>query len=292
MRVVMRTIAEGIQNRLGRRSKPLAAVLAMVLLPAVWLLYRLALPDDLGLLFFAFPVLLAASYVGVWMGIAMALAAGAAWALPGLFAGRTLAKPEAVAANVVAGTGLLVLIACLEAARRRAVERQRTLSRTDPLTGAENSRSFLERTEKEIQRIERHDRPLSLVYVDVDDFKRANDVCGHSVGDGLLCAVAGVLLAGTRTTDVVARMGGDEFALLLPETGQVEAQRVLDRIRKDLDFIVQKGGWPIGFSMGCVTCAVPPDSAEGLLHHADQTMYAAKKQGKNRTVFAVHPESP
>jgi diguanylate cyclase (GGDEF)-like protein len=292
MRVVMRTIAEGIQNRLGRRSRPLAAVLTIVLLPAVWLLCRLALPADLGLLLFALPVLLAASYVNMWMGILTALAAGTVWSLPALFTGRMLDGPFAVVVNYVAGTGLLVLVACLESARRRAVERQQMLSRTDSLTGAENSRSFLERTEEEIQRIGRHERPLSMVYVDVDDFKRANDVYGHSVGDGLLCAVAGVLLAGTRATDVVARMGGDEFALLLPETGQAEAQRVLDRIRKDLDFIVRKGGWPIGFSMGCVTCAVPPDSAEGLLHQADQTMYAAKKQGKNRTVFAVHPESP
>jgi len=254
-------------------------------LALLWLLDHLAGAGGALLIFSAVPVMVGAMYGGLYPGLLLALAASGAWLLT-----DWLADPSSTGGHFLldfgSRTAAFLLLATLESARERALRKEWGRSHTDPLTGADNGRAFREKAWSEIARMKRHGKPLTVAYLDLDNFKASNDRYGHSAGDGLLVAVAAVLRATTRSTDTVARIGGDEFAVLLPESGRHEAEGTLSRVREELDHIVEKGNWPTGFSIGAVTFTTPPPSVDALLHEADQVMYTAKTAGKGRTHFA------
>jgi diguanylate cyclase (GGDEF)-like protein len=162
-------------------------------------------------------------------------------------------------------------------------ERERRLSRIDPLTRIENRRAFFESAARFKNLSDRRHVPLSMAYIDLDGFKQLNDRLGHSAGDKVLAVTAAEIRKALRPTDVVARIGGDEFAVLLPATGHEAAAHILDRVRLELDRATQEKSWPVTFSIGIVSFSPPLGSVPQMIRAADETMYAAKKGGKNRT---------
>jgi diguanylate cyclase (GGDEF)-like protein len=182
----------------------------------------------------------------------------------------------------------LSLALALDALRQRLGVEQR-LARTDSLTGVANRRAFLEASRLEIERLRRHGRPLTVVYLDCDAFKSVNDRFGHQSGDALLVAVSSDLRRAVRAVDTVARLGGDEFGVLLPETDGPAAQGLVDRLRATIDATLQKGGWPVTFSVGVVTFAAAPASEDEMVRQADQRMYEAKRSGRGQVRFEVVP---
>ena len=165
---------------------------------------------------------------------------------------------------------------------REALRRERFLARTDLLTGAANGRTFYEATFRELERSARTLRPLTVAYFDLDNFKAVNDRLGHSAGDEVLRRVAAVIQRNTRANDVLARVGGDEFALLLPETDEVGATAALLRLREGLRKETINDGWKVTFSIGAATFIEPPPDVDTVVHRVDALMYAAKRGGKNR----------
>lgn len=154
------------------------------------------------------------------------------------------------------------------------------LATTDPLTGLRNRRAFDSHMAQELAVVKRRGTPLSLLMLDVDHFKRVNDTLGHDGGDRVLQAIAGHMKACARTVDVVARVGGEEFAVILPSTGQAGALEVGERIRK----MVENGPWPempVTISVGTATL-VEGEDAERIYGRADSALYAAKQAGRNR----------
>lgn len=154
------------------------------------------------------------------------------------------------------------------------------LATTDPLTGLRNRRAFDSHLAQELAIVQRRGTPLSLLMLDVDHFKRVNDTIGHDGGDRVLQAIAGHLKACARTVDVVARVGGEEFAVILPSTTDAGAVEVGERMRK----MVEAGPWPempVTISVGTATLAVGED-AERIYGRADAALYAAKQAGRNR----------
>src|SRR5205085_680354 len=133
----------------------------------------------------------------------------------------------------------------------------------------------------ERSRTVRYGRPLTLTYLDLDAFKQVNDTLGHAVGDELLKTVANTLRSSVRASDIVARVGGDEFALLLPESGVGTAEVVLRKLQSRLLHAMQEKQWPVTFSMGAITFLQIPHSCDDMLHSADQLMYEVKSHGKN-----------
>jgi diguanylate cyclase (GGDEF)-like protein len=163
------------------------------------------------------------------------------------------------------------------------------LAVTDGLTGLYNHRRFQEALHAELLRCERHKRPLAVLMIDVDFFKRVNDTKGHPVGDVLLRRLGEVLSQDLRQTDLVARYGGEEFAVLLPETTKTEAFQVAERMREAVEQglnTTMQWGQKITVSLGVATFPEDAKTAELLLEAADQALYTAKRQGRNRVVGA------
>jgi diguanylate cyclase (GGDEF)-like protein len=167
----------------------------------------------------------------------------------------------------------------------RQADRLLEKARTDPLTGLFNARVFHERLEEEVARARRYGRPLCLLMIDVDGLKAVNDRGGHRAGDAALVRVAEALRGAARRTDVAARWGGDEFALLAPDTMADAAMTVGERIRSLVDD--GRAGDPITVSVGVAALAEEDDAAgDGFRGRADLALYAAKREGRNRVVKA------
>lgn len=171
---------------------------------------------------------------------------------------------------------------------RRSLELEARLARLDFLTGVSNSRLFYEQANAEILRTRRYGRPLSIVYIDLDDFKLINDRFGHVKGDAILRRVADTLRKTIRETDLVARLGGEEFAALLPETGSKESELVARKLQSSLLAAMRDEDCPVTASIGAVTFLKPPESVDQMVREADHMMYSVKRNGKNEVRHAVY----
>lgn len=225
----------------------------------------------------AFPLSCRGRDVGALLALDRASSVRAPHLSPGMLrAVRILLEPVAVALD--------------NALQLKRVE---ALSVTDDLTQLYNSRYLNAVLRRETKRASRNGRPLSLLFIDLDGFKGVNDAHGHVCGSRALVEAAAVIRGSARETDVVSRFGGDEFALVLPDTGREGAFAVGERIRERIAAHVFLDGEGFGTRLTCsVGVATLPDSAEsadGLIHAADQAMYAVKAAGKNGIQAAVAP---
>ena len=161
----------------------------------------------------------------------------------------------------------------------------RRASLTDELTGLYNRRYFRETLERAIRQAEESNRPLSMLMIDVDDFKRFNDSHGHQAGDEVLTRLAGLMRTSARESDAPVRYGGEEFVLLLPGTALDDAVGVAERLRAELEAQLFEVGTVEGartsISVG-VAQLVPGESGTRLIQRADAALYHAKQDGKNR----------
>ncbi len=162
-------------------------------------------------------------------------------------------------------------------------EHERHLSRIDPLTRIANRRALWEAASVARSVSNRRESPLSISYIDLDGFKQLNDKLGHAIGDRVLVATAEAIVQAVRPSDVVARIGGDEFAVLLPETNGPDAAGILRRVRFELDRVMKQNRWPVTVSIGIASFAPPLGFVPEMIQAADHAMYLAKKHGKNRT---------
>lgn len=159
------------------------------------------------------------------------------------------------------------------------------LATTDSLTGLRNRRAFDHSLALELAIVERHHSPLSLLMLDVDHFKRINDRLGHDAGDQVLQMIGQVLSAGARVIDIVARVGGEEFAVLLPNTGAQGALEVAERMRLAVVQAPPGAHGGVTISIGVVTLQ-DGETASSLYARADAALYAAKEAGRNRVAQA------
>ena len=165
----------------------------------------------------------------------------------------------------------------------RLYEDARSLADRDPLTGFYNHRFLHERLGEEVVRTQRARRPLSVLMLDLDDFKLVNDTFGHLFGDRVLTWTAELIRSTLRGSDIPARYGGDEFAIILPETDGTEARRAAERILeafRDHAFVgEQRGPVPIGASIGVATFPAEGRTATELIAAADAALYRVKRDG-------------
>jgi len=162
------------------------------------------------------------------------------------------------------------------------LQMERNFARTDFLTGTANRRAFFEIAGIEVNRASRYNHPLSVIYIDLDELKEVNDRYGHRAGDALLRLVGRTISRSLRTSDLVARVGGDEFCVLLPESGEKAAKKAANRIFERLNVKMVDENYPTTFSFGVVSYINGyPKSVEEMIQEADTVMYEVKKTGKN-----------
>ena len=159
------------------------------------------------------------------------------------------------------------------------------LARTDELTQINNRRGFKEEAELLFSLADRQKQPITCAFIDVDDFKAINDVLGHTEGDEVLKVVGGELNDLTRSTDVVGRIGGDEFGFVLLGTESAGAKLVTERLHQRLLGKMLDHGWKTGISMGVVSFSGSIPDFKHAMAYADRLMYQAKKAGKCKLIF-------
>ena len=173
-----------------------------------------------------------------------------------------------------------------EAERKKFIEKLERLSRSDDLTGLLNKRALMERLEYEVDRSRRYLAPLSVIICDLDNFKLVNDTLGHEAGDRVLQIVAKTLAGALRKSDIIGRIGGDEFMLILPQTPLEGAGEFAERIRQKIEDIEYPDDITVRstLSLGIAAFAGIPDPGE-ILKRADIALYDSKKAGKNKVTF-------
>src|SRR5579864_8907354 len=209
-------------------------------------------------------------YIAAWMNLGAQLAASQSQ--------RLLDSPF-VLAQALTVTSYAIALGCALLDNARLFEQVRHLAVSDPLTGLANYRRLLDVLEAETERTNRNGRPFAVLLIDLDGLKTINDTYGHLTGSRALCRLADSLRIHCRAIDTAARYGGDEFALILPETGEPEAQQVAARIR---DVLARDTETPmLSASIGISTYNGNGERIEKLLSEADEHLYAEKAQRKS-----------
>jgi predicted signal transduction protein with EAL and GGDEF domain len=175
--------------------------------------------------FYLLPILLVTWLIGRRAGVSISLASAITWLASDYLAGYSYFHPLVPYWNMAVRLSFFLIITWLLSELRTTLQRERHLARTDALTNVANRRYFYDLAEMEIARALRYEHSFTVAYIDINHFKRVNDQRGHAFGDALLYLVASTIQSNLRGVDVVARMGGDEFAILLPETGSEYARR-------------------------------------------------------------------
>ena len=178
-----------------------------------------------------------------------------------------------------------VVVAYLIAELQRQLQRQQQLARTDNLTGLLNRAGFFERAQVAANAASRYGYAIAIAYIDLDGFKKINDTLGHLQGDEALKTVGDILGGSSRGSDIIARIGGDEFVVLLPDTTLAGAHAYFHKLHLELRRDIRLKGWSnLDLSIGAVVYEQVPEDLFDALRVADNLMYRAKRSGKARVV--------
>lgn len=171
---------------------------------------------------------------------------------------------------------------------KNEMDRWKMMAVVDPLTNICNLRFFYDVAEREISRAKRYKRPFTFVFIDVDDFGMLNSRMGRKAGDDILRTIAKSIIKKVRCTDVVARLGVDEFGILMPETSSENGSLAIRRIKSDITDNFQKHHWAMTITIGSITFINPPQNAGDMMKKIQLIMVQAKQKGKNNTVESVN----
>lgn len=284
-RVSLGTLRVG--KSLGELSRRTTWVVAVAMIALVgWIDYFSGAELRVYPLYYA-PITLLAWNVGRRGVVIGALLSAAAWSTGNYFAGQHYSIAIVWVANALVHASSFGIVGFLISALNEALVRERALSRTDPLTSLLNLRAFHEESSRILDLCRRRNHPITMAYLDLDNFKAVNDTQGHEAGDETLRRVADILRSSTRPSDICGRLGGDEFALLLPEADADEATVALERLR----FLVAErlGTMPVAVtcSLGAVVFRKAPEQTADMISATDRLMYAAKAMGKNRLHLTI-----
>jgi diguanylate cyclase (GGDEF)-like protein len=233
------------------------------------------------------PLIYAAWHLGLRATIAFSVLATCIWVLAQLMSGRTYSHSYIWLINFFTQGSSFLLVSLLVSRLRKGLINERELSRTDALTGLPNRFYFMNQGSILLAFCTRKKMPVALAFIDLDNFKQVNDGFGHHEGDRILIKVAEMLAAKFRSSDLLARMGGDEFVIFLPDTNKDVASSTLEIIRAQLNQTPELMAHSVTASIGLISYDVAPKDLKDMIKLADQLMYVAKSEGKN-CVYTQH----
>lgn len=273
-------------DRLGRWPRGWLLVLLVVMTFCVrYLDYATGERYSANILYFPI-IALTCWLVGLWPAIALSLVESVLW-IVGDLVSPTSAHDAYRYWDTFARFLVYSSFAYVLWRLRASMAHERQLSRYDELTGLANRTSLFEIGKRDLAWCRQANKPITAVFIDLDEFKEVNDNYGHAAGDEVLRLTADCLQAHTRRSDVTARIGGDEFVVLAPEMSAEAAQGFIERMQKRLRETMQQHRWPVTFSIGAATYNYAPLSLDELIKSADDLMYAVKRREKNSIKHAV-----
>jgi len=225
--------------------------------------------------------------VGKYWGMLISVVSAFSWLMADLFMIDRFSISFIPLINEFFRLLVFLFVVLMIARHKKILIAQKELAMMDPLTGVANRRAFFHLAKTEIDRSRRYKNPFSVIFIDIDDFKQINDLCGHQTGDRLLIAVVETIKLHVRAIDIIARFGGDEFVVLLVNSEKNSAALVARKLQKQLLDIMHKNQWGVTFSIGVATYHSAPDSVDEAIKAADELMYHVKHNGKNNIRQAV-----
>lgn len=272
-----------LQNALDQMEKGPKLIMGIILLGGVTFLDFYTGTELSFSLFYLIPISFFSFAFGASVGNGVAFISAAIWLLVDVL---TTAHADTFAYlwNTIIRLGFFLLPAWM----LRSLEQERLHARTDFLTGAINNRYFNDLLEREIERSLRYNHPFTIAFIDMDNFKTINDTFGHLYGDKMLRTLAERMKNHLRKTDVIARVGGDEFAILLPETDEKDARIAMSHLFSKIAEEMTAKKWPLTFSVGVLTLSAPDISADKILGIVDKMMYVVKNNGKDNIKYAIY----
>lgn len=275
---------------LGKKSPAQVSFLGFILMALVGIADHLTGYELSFSIFYLVPIVLVTWYAWVWAAFFICCFSALVWFAIEYTADHHYSNDLIVVWNAIVRFGFFLTTMLLLDKLKAFVKHQQTLATIDGLTGLLNTRAFKEVCQTLLQLALRHNHPVVLSYIDLDNFKGVNDNLGHAEGDRVLQTVADTLTRCVRASDVVGRLGGDEFVVLLPETDYAGAKELFTRMHEQLLRNVAASDWPVGFSIGVAVFTNAPADIDAMLKMADQLMYAVKKSGKNNVMYREHPK--
>ena len=241
-------------------------------------------------LFYIIPISISIVLSGVNTGVFRSVLSSAFLCIAELLAGHVYKIVFIPVLNSLMRLGYFLLHSAILSMFIESYQRIKNDSLTDPLTGVINTRFFYELFERELVKFRRTGRPLTLAYIDIDNFKAVNDSSGHKTGDILLKKFSGLISGNIRPHDIFARLGGDEFILLLPETDYKNSEVLIARVTGSFDSVIKKE-WPVSLSIGAVTYNMCDITVDEMINIADKLMYNVKMKGKNSVIHQLYDAS-
>jgi diguanylate cyclase (GGDEF)-like protein len=265
----------------GKLPKPLLTLIGFLLVLAIGSLDSITSYDISVSALYLLPIMLIAWFEGGVPAALLSIFSAITWAMSDLVSGHPYSHIAVPIWNATMVLGMFLIVAYSITALKKLLIKDREHAFTDDLTGVANIRFFYEQARAEIGRSATSKLPLTLAYIDIENLRHINDSLGHIAGDYLLHEAAQTMRSALRSTDVISRLGGSKFAILMPETKNEDATDIIYKVQEHLLNMVEQNGWPVTFSTGIVTCDGPIYSIDMLIKKAEDLMNAAKEAGKN-----------
>ncbi len=276
-----------LQEFLEKLPKPFLIVFGFLLVLAIGGLDFITGYDISVSFLYLLPIVLIAWFEGGVPAVLISIFSAVTWAVADLASGHIYSHIAIYIWNTVTVLGVFLIVAYSIAAIKKLLVKEHEHAHIDDLTGIANIGFFYEQARIEIDRSVEHKLPLTLAYLDIIDLTRVNEILGYSTGDYLLSAAAHTMRSALRSTDLISRIGGAEFAILLPETNHENATAIIYKVQEHLLELVKKSGWPVTFSAGVVTCEGTTYTINELIKQAKDLMKAARESGKNMVKFKI-----
>ncbi len=272
----------------GKLPKPLLTIFAFLLVLTIGSLDLTAGYNKVSIAFlYLFPIIMITWYEGGIPAAIISIFSAITWSIAETASGSVHPHVAISIWNTVMVFGMFSIVAYSFATIKRLMIKERAYSGNDGLTHVPNAAAFYEEGQREVKRAARYKRPLTLARLEINDYNRITGTLGWSMGESMVLAVTETVMKTLRTTDIVAKLDTHEFAILMPETGNQDAEVAVYKVQDHLSDMVKQNDWPVTFSIGVVTCTAPACTIDELIAMAGDLMKTAPGDAGNRVQYRI-----